>query len=629
MNKILNALLIICAVALAGCVETKDEYIINPDGSGKVIHEVTMQSMDLGGMLGGMGGTMSMETGEEPAFEEGSSSFFITEGEPPSDIGVGSNQPPDPYSGSLGMTSSEPSTGMFSNKPSDPQAQLRNKVKEILEGSRGVDVWKDVSYSLLADGRIYFKGTAYFPDINKLSFQNGGFSDDSALTFTRDLRGRITIELKSERQEEPGQVTPRPPQMTDAEVAAKVQEARMGYSQTKMMMASFLSTMKIETILHLPGDIVEISNFEQLGTNTARIVFEGGKMLEVMDMMMQDDLWLAEQIRSGRDPKDGPADELAFNEMLFGQRAPLRVVVQQPAGMLPFFDYNAEVTAAQANYESMLTDLGLDKTDSALPAVDEVFSFDDVPLGDTALSPVATERSAEDMKVKVGGMRLIRYSDFDRGIMPLGRGNGYTLSLIVELPEPVVKVSGGNVEKAVTDGGGDLLPKQQWDREIRFAKLSKDRTIAVFDIDLLVPQEGTTVLEELSGTLEYLTASGSKQVDLGAMDFKAGAKGGQFSAVITAVEDDPFQRNATMLSLRLNLANEEVESVEFYAQDGTKLEVGRRGYMSMADTTTLEFSIKSELPDTGRIVLNVYDQLQKSRMPFQITKILLSGQPVW
>ena len=622
MNKILNALLIICAVALAGCVETKDEYIINPDGSGKVVHEVTMQSMDFGGMLGGMGNMSSMENESELPMEMDNDSFRITEGEPPSDIGFGSN----PLLG----TDNEPPEGMFGSQPSDPQANLKKQVKEILEGSQGVDTWKDVSYNLTSDGRIHFKGTAYFPDINKLSFQNGGFSDDSALTFTRDMRGRITIELKSGQPEDPGQVTPRPPQMTDAEVAAKVQEARMGYNQAKMMMASFLSTMKIETILHLPGDIVEISNFQQVDSRTTRIAFEGPKMLEVMDMMMQDDLWLAEQIRAGRDPQqDGPTDELAFNEMLFGQRAPLRVVVDMPPQALPLFDYAAEVTAAKANYESMLTDLGLDKTDSALPAVDEVFSFDDVPLGDTSLSPVAPERSAEDMKVKVGGMRLVRYSDFDRGIMPLGRGNGYTLSLIVELPEPVVKVSGGKVEKAVTDGGGDLLPKQQWDREIRFAKLSKDKAIAVFDIDLLVPQEGTTVIEELSGTLEYLTASGSKEVDLGAVDFKAGAKGSQFGTVIAAVEADPFQGNPTMLSLRLNLAPEAVSSVEFYAEDGTRLDVSRRGYMSMGGATTLDFSIKSKLPETGRIVLNVYDQLQKSRMPFQITKILLSGQPVW
>lgn len=34
---------------LTGCFETKDEFTLNPDGSGKVIHECSFQQINLGG----------------------------------------------------------------------------------------------------------------------------------------------------------------------------------------------------------------------------------------------------------------------------------------------------------------------------------------------------------------------------------------------------------------------------------------------------------------------------------------------------------------------------------------------------------------------------------------------------
>jgi len=307
----------VCAIAIAGCVETKDEFTVNPDGSGKIAHELTFASMDLG-----------------PGFEMGSegASFDITGGE-----------------------------------PSDPQAQLKKSVKEILSQSSGVDTWKDVSYKMTDDGRTYFKGTAYFPDINNLSLHNAGFSSDMKLNFTRDISGEITIEFKSEEQPEEGEAVKMPvSEISEAELDKKVKKAKLNYNQTKPMMQGILSGLKSETILHLPADIKEISNFEKVNARTVRIAFEGSKMIEVMDKMMQNEAWLKEQIRAGKDPlQDGPEGDLAMNEMFFGEKAPVRVVLAQ--GTQQLFDYDAEVTAARANYENMLKELGLEGAEPTRP----------------------------------------------------------------------------------------------------------------------------------------------------------------------------------------------------------------------------------------------------------------------
>ena len=601
MNKLNWALLVISAVVLAGCIETKDEFTVNPDGSGKVVHEITFQSMDLGMMGETMGGEASFEIG-------GDESSLEMDSEP-----------------SFEMPGIDPSFNIMGGEPSDPQAQLRKSVKEILSQSKGVDTWKDISYKPTDDGRMYFKGTAYFPDINELNIHTPGFSSDMKLHFTRDISGEITIELKSEKQaEEGGAVETLVPEIPEAQLDNDVKQAKLQYNQTKPMMQGFLSTLKSETILHLPGGIKEISNFKKVDARTVSIALDGSRMLEFMDKMMQDEDWLKEQIRAGKDPlQDGPEGDLAMNEMLFGERAPVRVVLAR--GAQPLFDYDAEVTAARANYENMLKALGLEEAEPAKPTRGDVSPFP----GFGEVTPGAPERVTGQMNVEVGGVRLVRYSDYERGIMPLGQSKGYTLSLIAELPAPAIRVSGGRMEKATTDTGKSLLPKDQWGRKIKFPKLAKDKKTVVFDVELLLPDEDVEGLEELSGTLEYLTADSSRAVDLGIMDFEVGAKGGKLGTVIRSIEEDPWQKSATMLSLRLNLRPEVLESAEFFAQDGTKLDVSKRGYEAIGGITTFKFSIKGTLPPKGRIVLDVFEGLKKSEIPFKLTEISLTGKSLW
>lgn len=151
-------LLVITLTPIIGCIEEKNEFTINPDGSGKVVCEATFQPVDI---------------------------------------------------------------KMMGDEPSDPQTQLREAVEEILEESSGVDTWKDISYKLTDDGKIYFKGTAFFPDINNLNIDSAGLSSDMKLYFTQDKSGQITIEFKSEDEaDESAQAVPA--QLSEAELAERV-----------------------------------------------------------------------------------------------------------------------------------------------------------------------------------------------------------------------------------------------------------------------------------------------------------------------------------------------------------------------------------------------------------------------
>jgi len=244
------------------------------------------------------------------------------------------------------------------------------------------------------------------------------------------------------------------------------------------------------------------------------------------------------------------------------------------------------------------------------------------------ITPAAPVGQQGDGSVRVAGVRLVRYSDLELGVLPLGHVDGYTLALIAQLPAPAVKVAGGEVQRAVTDTGRSLLPERQWDRKIKFARLSRDNTTAVFDVELILPDQGVSGLEELSGILQYLTAGGTRDVDLGVLSFEVGAKSRQLGAGISSIEADPYRNNATVMGLDVDLPPEAVRSVEFFSEDGAKLNISQRGHISVGDATTLKFSIIDQLPQTGRIVLSIYEDLQKNELPFKITGISLAGQPI-
>src|SRR5437763_8602917 len=48
----------------------------------------------------------------------------------------------------------------------DIKQKLRDRVKDFLDSTKGIEAWKDVSYSM-KDDKLHFAGTAYFSDITK------------------------------------------------------------------------------------------------------------------------------------------------------------------------------------------------------------------------------------------------------------------------------------------------------------------------------------------------------------------------------------------------------------------------------------------------------------------------------
>lgn len=114
MGSIFSVLVLLPVIFLAGCLEVEEEYTLNPDGSGKVLHRAWFQNVN------------------------------------------------------LNLTGNEP----------DPEEQMREAVQTLLTESEGIEAWKDVQFRLGSDGRIHFSGVAYFPSIDDVKFKHGGISAD-------------------------------------------------------------------------------------------------------------------------------------------------------------------------------------------------------------------------------------------------------------------------------------------------------------------------------------------------------------------------------------------------------------------------------------------------------------------
>jgi len=309
MRTILSVAAILAASAmLAGCFEIREDTSLNPDGSGKAVVELTMPDMAAMGM-------------------------------------------------GMGMKEEAP--------PPDPELTLKQFAKQTLDDSKGVEAWSDVSFARTEDGRMKFKGTAYFKDFAAMKVAQGGPGqapggpdEGDKPTFKKDDKGGMVLELPMPSDKAKGPAAPaKSPPPSAEELAKLIQAQRLQYQQTRPMMEMMLGKMKVEMTFRLPGTLAEVSGFQKQPDGSVRFAIEGAKMLQVMDQLMADDAYVRQAVLAGKKP--GADMDPAMTEKLFGTKGPFQARVT--GDMKPLFDYAAAVKAAKEAYPKMIEKLGLDK----------------------------------------------------------------------------------------------------------------------------------------------------------------------------------------------------------------------------------------------------------------------------
>ncbi|MCG3149426.1 MAG: hypothetical protein PCFJNLEI_02888 [Verrucomicrobiae bacterium] len=534
------AWLVLGAALATGCIESQQDFTVNPDGSGKVKVVSVFQPIN----------------------------FNLTGGE-----------------------------------DGDPATQMKDSVRAELEKATGVEAWREVSYRRLGDGRVEFTGTAYFRELAKLRLHNAGFQNSLEPKWAPGADGLLVLELQEkEKPAKPAKASA--PATTPEEIQQRITGDRAKFQQMRPMLLGVFTTLKVEMTFRLPGTVEKTTNFQKVDAGTVRLTLDGAKMLAAMDGIMADDVLLQQQIKAGRDFQQTGPEPLLLNEKLYGERGPVRVAFKP--GSQPLFDFAAEAAAAKQAMPAMLKTLKLDALVSARPAA----------------------QAGTFKGLTVAGVQLVTVADQKRQINPFNRNAaGLAFSLVAELPAGVISVTKGEVTKAVTDTGEDLLPVKEWDRRVSFPRLTPDKSAVVFEVAVGVPGPQARGIQELAGTLEYFMATKTREVDLGIADFTAGAAGTEFGATIKSIKASEWQAGSTALALRLRVAKDTIKSVTFYDAAGAKLEAKQGGSMSSGNDVTLDFNRKGEYPAKGRIVVEVYDDGQTFRAPFELKNVSLLGQP--
>jgi hypothetical protein len=532
----------------SGCFDTTEDFTINPDGSGKVVHECTFQAFNLG------------------------------------------------------------------DQKADPKEALLSAVREVIEHSKGVEAWRDVSFKTLDDGRLFFRGTAYFKNLSKLEIPNQTMldfdwkkaSDGSGILDLRtnksadseptvlsdDGTTKITVGKKSQPAST-GKLSPE-------ELSKKIKEERAQFQQAKPMIAGIFGNMKQTVIFHLPGKIVSSSNFTKDPAGTLTIKFEGAKFIEVMEKLVNDDEWCRKNGGTGfDDAQQKPVMDDDLDQLVFGEKAPVRATIASDA---PLFNYAAEAAAAKLEFAKIEKQTGTSVAASVSPA-----------------------QGGSLKSVRVAGVRLIMESNQKRDLRPFNYDAEYSVALLVEFPGSIQSVTDeSRLQVAVADDGTSLLPENDYNCKIHFPHLSTDKTAAMLEVRMQVPGAGVKGLKELSGRVNYTVSSGTKEVDLGIEDLKAGAAGTELGAKINSIDEGWKKDGSQILHLRLNTNPDGIKSLSLLV-DGIKTPLRQNGYGGGGNSYEFNYESTDAFPAKGRLVAEVYDNIKAFEAPFKLENITLLG----
>ncbi|MEY4918793.1 MAG: hypothetical protein RL616_2706, partial [Verrucomicrobiota bacterium] len=408
MKKILRPLLaLLPLVFFTGCFDTQEEFTLNPDGSGKVV-------------ITSLCAPFEMTTGDEKK---------------------------------------------------TPEQKLLAKVKGIFDNTSGVAAWRDVTYNLADDGRLAFKGTAYFNDLNKVDF------NALAIMQFKLVKTNGTLVLAASMKDDDKKKSKPVVKLSEEELVAKIKEARAGFQSSKAMLTGFLAGMKQSAHFHLPGIASAVSNFKSTADGGLEISFAGTNMIAAMEKLTASDQWWRGQLAAGGDVmKDGMQLDNDFNEILFGEKAPVSAVIAAGSAQ---FDFAAELAVARQEFSALEKKLDAN-SDSKSDAEPEA-------------APMA--KGGDFKSLKVTGIRWVfpkPEDEDDFQSRAFNESPGYAVAVLGELPGAVLEVSEGKLTAAVGTDGTDLLPEKDWDRKINFPRLSSDRTKVSFEVKMNSPATNVT-----------------------------------------------------------------------------------------------------------------------------------------
>jgi len=529
---------VLCVLlCLSACVQSKYEFTLNPDGSGKVVYH----------------------TQTEP------DSFNIN----------GDDNDEDDYK----------------------EAAL-DEAKKIVNKSKGVETWKDVSFGVNDEGKIFFKGTAYFKDYHALGL--GENSEDAPPSFetfklNRNAKGELVFAMDNKDRKDDKKVEKK--KLSDAELDKKLKKAKNQLKQHIILIAMVLGSRKDEYYFKLPGTLSKVECFKKDKEGRLNLTIDGSKIIEVFKNLEKNDELLKKMIIDGKNITNDAFLTPEILKQIFGSdKTPTATAKGE---LTALFDYKKEVNEAKKAFEAIKKKLTL-----------------------TTLPPAKGDGLSS---LRVGGVTYIKESDEKNEIRPMHQDKGITMSVIGQFSGAILNFQEVRLDSAITLEGEDILPSTEWNRTSNFNRLSKDFSTGIFDLQMNYPENQFSGFKEVSGELTYLVAKGTKKEDLGVISLFTGNKADKMGMEIKKYSKSDFNDDSYELELQLKVKRTNVKAVEFYDEDKNKIEVHSSGYHSSSNKVTYSYTKDSAFPEKVQIVIFLHDNIQKFIVPFKFEDLDLLG----
>ena len=501
-----------------------------------------------------------------------------------------------------------PMTGRF-----DPELELQHQVRTILTQSKGVDVWSDVEYAFTDEGQFYFSGTAYFKNFNNLKLNEG--ASDSPYTSKKGNENMYRYVLSMEGEdirlsmEVEENILPEPlkEKLSAEDLENRAKYIRALFHQTWRLMEISNRDSYQETRFFLPGTPVYTEGVDlDEGTGEWVNILKGNELMDgIEEFIDRPAYW---QKRAGL---AGVAQELAMPtgaemSQILANQGPLPDVRMRG----PFknaFDYESEVAAAAPRFKEL-------KALLRIPPEPRL---------------AAPSENANVLKVDVAGTRFVRHWNPVSQMTPFKGAKGYELSILVTMDGAILHVDDAKVTHAYTTERIKLAALPQSRRGANTIKKSADHSQFLFHTLMESPPLRTRGLDEIRGEFSVITASKSKTITLGILDYKEGARLDKYQTRIFNLKTkEENGENIESFDIELRLHAYGLKELSFYNEAGEKLILKKVPRMLSPRIGTYRYSSASPLPDKIRVDMEGYLDLKKQRVPFVIRKVDLLGRPL-
>lgn len=267
----------------------------------------------------------------------------------------------------------DPKSTMFSDfggnaqQPDKKQGDVALALASKLLSAGNVEAWKDVQFGYLAKDTVFFRGTAYFKNINQLNVS----MFDSAITMYKNADGDMVLEVKRKKTEKDTAmqwVNHSYDSVTSTYFVNQYKNSGIS-DMMHYYMAAMVKGLDISTLYQLPGKIVSCSNFKRTGERSVSLSLTGNDVIRLLDSMSSGNgnmAGLYDKYMPGMGGLGGdqPSDDKDYEayKILYGEAKPIQVVFKSNGKKA--FDYDKEVAEAKTYYAAFRKTSGIEKYDS-------------------------------------------------------------------------------------------------------------------------------------------------------------------------------------------------------------------------------------------------------------------------